>query len=199
MLSHMADIYRIKSIWTGMPGAPGVSVMYANSAPSAATLTGVKTFWGAVSGSLPSTLTISVPGTGDIIDEATGDLTGTWSTTAPATTIGASAADYSAPSGSLVHWATSGVVAGRRVRGTTYIVPTVAQYESNGTLKSAWITTVQTAASALVSAFAGTMVVYARKFDPPAGSDKPARVGSSHVVTGNSVPDKAVVLRSRRD
>src|SRR4029453_14503020 len=34
----MANIYRVRALWTGMPGAPGVSTFYTGAAPLAADL-----------------------------------------------------------------------------------------------------------------------------------------------------------------
>jgi len=199
----MVDIYRIRATWTGMPGAPGVSTFYDSGPPSASELTAIRTFFNSLAAGLPNTLTISVQGTGDVVTAETGELVGGWSATAPSTVVGTSASGYGAPVGTCVHWTTGVVAHGRRVRGTTYIVPTVNQYEPGGTPIGTWVTTVQTAAAALVTALAGNMVVWHRpKFGPKPGPGVPRpviRTGSVADVTGTSVPDKAVVLRSRRD
>lgn len=192
-------IHRVKVLWTGMPGAPGVSTHYLGSAPAAADLTAFRTFYNALIAGLPNTLTLTIPGSGDILDETTGTITGTWTATAPSTVVGTAASGYAAPVGTLAHWVTGGVVRGRRVRGTTFIVPTVNQFEPGGTPIGTWITTLQTAATALVTSLGANLVVWARPLrdpDPPHAIVEP---GSLHGVTGATVPDKAMVLRSRRD
>jgi hypothetical protein len=98
---------------------------------------------------------------------------------------------------------TGSVVDGRRVRGTTYIVPTVNQFEPGGTPLNTWVSTLQTAASAMMTSLTPNLVVWHRpKFGPKPGPGLPRpliRNGESKGVNGVFVPDKAVVLRSRRD
>lgn len=199
----MTDIYRVKALWTGMPGAPGVSTHYLASAPSAADLTAVKTFYGSFASFLPSSLTISVPGFGDVIDDVSGELQNTWTATAPAAVVCASAAAYAAPVGGCVHWLTGSVIGGRRVKGTTFIVPLVNKFDTNGTLDNAWVTTMDTAAGTLITALGANLGVWHRpRFGPKPGPGIPRprlSDGSFEGVSGHSVPDKVVVLRSRRD
>jgi len=173
--------------------------MFLAHAPTAADLTAIKNFWNALVAGLPNTLSLQVQGTGDIIESTTGQLTGVWAATQPAAVTGTSASGYAAPVGTLVHWLTPGIVNGRHVRGTTYIVPTVNQFEPGGTPVATWLTTLTTAATTLWGALGTDFSVYARKYDPPPGSSNPHRDGSIHAVTGVQVPDKSIVLRSRRD
>jgi hypothetical protein len=79
----MADINRVRVLWTGMPGAPGVSTHYLGVGVAAADLTAIRTFYNALITGLPNTLTLTVLGTGDKVDDETGELTGSWSATAP--------------------------------------------------------------------------------------------------------------------
>jgi len=199
----MADIHRIRAVWSGAPGAPGISTFYTPAPPAAADLTAIWTFFNALIAGLPNTMTIQVQGTGDTVDDGTGDLTGSWTATAPSVVTGTSASGYAAPTGSCVHWTTGSVMDGRRVKGTTFIVPTVNQYEANGTLVGTWVTTLTTAAQTMQTALGANFMVWHRPLygpRPPGGGSRPLlRAGGSANVTGVSVPDKAVVLRSRRD
>jgi hypothetical protein len=96
------------------------------------------------------------------------------------------------PAGGLVHWLTTDVVSGHRVRGSQFLVPLAAgNFDSAGTIVNSTVSTLLSAAQALVTACAPDLVVWHR---PVGGSG-----GSQHVVTGASVPDKIVVRRSRRD
>lgn len=182
-----------------MPGSPGVSTMYLSDAPVAANLTTIRTFWNALVAGLPNTLSLQVFGSGDIIDDTDGRIAGSWTAAAPAVVAGTSASGYGAPVGSCVNWLTNGIVAHRHVRGRTFIVPTVNQFEPGGTLLATWITTLTTAASTMMTGLAPLLTIWARPFEPKPGDDAPARDGSSHQAIGVSVPDKAIVLRSRRD
>lgn len=186
-----------------MPGAPGVSTFYFNALPGPTEANALKTFFSSAIGSIPSSCTIGFDSTADELSDADGTLLGTGSVGTFTPLIGASAAAYAAPAGCLVHWTTGAVAGGHRVRGSTFIVPLCAQFQSNGTIADAFVASLGGAAATLVIAIGGKFVVWHR----PTWGPKPNKTtprpllttGSSHLVTGSSVPDKAVVLRSRRD
>lgn len=190
-------IDKLISRWTGFSGAPGFTVMYFQDTQTTAPAD-MRAFWDGVKSALPTNVTITVDGSGDTIDEATGDLVSVWTGTAPAPVVGTGAGVYAAPAGAMVRWNTAGIVAGRRVRGKTFLVPAIsAAYAGDGSLDAADITVIQTAADALIAAAGSTPVVWARPF--AGGVGVPARVGSFHNITTATIPDKAVVLTSRRD
>lgn len=203
MSLHMSLIHRIRVTWTGMPGAPGISTWYTSAPPAAADLTAIRSFFNSLAAGLPNTLTITVLGVGDSLEETTGVLENVWSATAPATVVGTSASGYGAPVGTVIHWLTGVVVDGRRVKGSTFIVPTVNQYEAGGTPVGTWITTLTTAGNTLIAALGTQAGVWHRpKFGPRPGPGLPRpriRDGSWEPASSVLVPDKAVVLRSRRD
>jgi hypothetical protein len=195
----MTNILRVRCIWSGFPGGPGVSTHYLGVGYPAGSIAAIRTFYNALAGLLPNTLNIQVPGSGDLIDDASGSIVGTWSDTTPAVVAGSSASGYAAPVGALVRWNTGGIVAGRRVRGKTFIVPGVNMFEPGGTPIASAITTMTTAATALVTATTPALLVWARPFDPVPPDTRPHRDGTSHAVTSAFVPDKSMVLLSRRD
>lgn len=195
----MADIYRVKALWSGFGGSPGVTTHYLGETPTAADLTAVRTFYNTLAPHLPSGLTIAVPGSGDIIDEFEAGLTGTWTATAPTAVSGSNAGEAPAPVGAVVQWLTAGIHRGKRVRGRSFLVPLAAQYEGNGTLLATFVTTAQGAGTALITALNPKLRVWCR---PLYGEGKPRpiiAVGNSFQVTAAAVPDKVMVLRSRRD
>lgn len=99
----------------------------------------------------------------------------------------------------MVRWNTAGIVNSRRVRGRTFIVPVVNHvYAADGTLDTPDITTLQTAADAFIAASGSTPQVWSRPF-PGSANDPTPRVGTAHNITTAVVPDKAVVLTTRRD
>lgn len=190
MVYAMANLVEIKAVWSNWPGAPGYSTFYFDTAQTTAPAS-VRAFFEALKSGLPTGLTVQVAGSGDIIDDSTGRINNSWSTTTPAAVVGTGAGVYSGASGSVVHWLSSTVLNGRRLRGRTFIVPTVgSNFDTNGSLSSAWITILNNAASGLLAAESGLMRVWHR---PSAFAG-----GSSGPVTGFSVPDLGVVLRSRR-
>jgi hypothetical protein len=189
----MARIERVNCAWQAWPGAPGVSTFYMNTAaPPQATIDAIRAFFNALVTLLPLGLTITVPNSGDGIDDTNGSIVGSWSAaTPPAVVSGTSAAAYAGNAGSVVHWLTTTVVNNRRVRGRTFLVPlTSAAFQNDGSIATAALTTIQTAAAGLITTAADDLMVWHR---PTAFAQ-----GSSAVINGTRVPDLAVSLRSRR-
>jgi hypothetical protein len=151
----------------------------------------VRAFLEGCAGTLVSGTTWSVPNGGDIIDPENGKLTGVWTSGAvPAPVVGASAGTYAQGVGAQVRWRTTGIVAGRRVVGSTFIVPlTSGAFETNGTLLAAVVTASNSAAAAYISSTAGA-VIWSRP--------TPDRVGSQHLITSGFMPDRTSWLRTRR-
>ena len=184
-------ILRIRSTWQNWPGAPGITDFYSRDLTAATYVPIVRAFFNAIVGALPTGLTVQTSGSCDEINEVNGQLTGSQTTTTPAPVVGTGSGAYAGPSGVCINWQTAGVIAGKRVRGRTFIVPVNAtQYDSGGTLTPAAITLFSGAANGLITSGAGQFVVFAR---PRAFTG-----GQAHAITGSSVPDLVAVLRSRR-
>jgi hypothetical protein len=198
---------RVNCAWQNWPGAPGVTTFFLSTL-SQANIDAFRTFFNSIAGLIPSNLTIQVPGSGDYIDETDGSISGTWAVgTTPAVVNGSGAGAYAGNAGLLIHWLTNGIVGGRRLRGKTFIVPTIATtFETNGSPTSAAITTLTNAGNALLTAVGSGMAVWSRpvvahtKYDPKTGQGTgvPGRTGSYSAVNGIRVPDLAISLRSRR-
>ena len=106
---------------------------------------------------------------------------------------GTGAGGYSAASGFEISWITPAFRNGRIVRGRSFIVPaSITSYDSNGTLSASCISTALAAAQAAITLQNATLVVYSR---PTTANPTPAVSSVDQV----QVPDKVVVLRSRRD
>lgn len=209
----MAPILRVKARWSGFTGSPGYSNFYFRDfADGAFTDTvadaagdRVESFFLAIQNLFPTAVKITVQSDAEVIEETTGDITQILSTGTRAAVSGtAAAAAYSGASGCVVTWRTNGVVAGRRVRGRTFLVPTAnVAYDLDGTLQNSTVTTLQTAANALINQ-TGTpdLGVWARPHKArtsPTGEAIPARQGIWHVATSATIPDKVAILKSRRD
>ena len=186
----MAVLLRVPVVWSGLTGLPGVSVLYWDGGVSSV-MTDVTAFFNAIKGVFPSGLSWTIPNAGDNIDDATGTLIGDWSTTGGGTvsaTGGFTA--YAAGTGARVRWNTGNIVDGRRLRGSTFLVPlTGGGYDSSGTIENTTLSTLQTAATTLAST--GALKVWSRP--TPGGSD-----GTSGTVLSAVVPDRVTSLRSRR-
>lgn len=189
----MADMMRFNCAWQNWPGSPGVSTFYAEAGADVSTVTdALRAFFNSLATLIPLSLTIQVPSNGDIISDANGAITGAWSDGTPVTVVTCSGAGaYAGNAGAVVHWLTTGVVNGRRVRGRTFLVPLIGSaYESNGSIATAALATINGAAATLVAAIGTNMLIWHRP--------KGVMIGSSFDVTNHRVPDLAVSLRSRR-
>jgi len=180
---------RVRVLWQGFPGAPGYSNHYVGSLTTAQTA--IRAFYAALVTYLPNNLTITVPNTGDQVEEATGKITGVWTGAAQAVVTATGTGNYSGASGAIVNWRTGAIVNGRRPIGRTYLVPLVSgSWDANGTLATATQAGIQTAADALIVALAGELKIWSRP--------KPTIAGANVTVVTAQVPDMAAVLRSRR-
>lgn len=198
----MTSLYRIRTAFTGFVGAPGVSTMYSLNPPT--DLADLHALWTGLKGGMPSDVTISVLPAGDIIEDTTGALTGQWAGLQTADLHGGVAGGYSAPSGALLSWTTATILDGKRVRGRTFVVPCGnTMYDVDGSIETAILGQFRQICNAFVVAEAGSFVVWHRPRKARAATAtlpaRLARVGGHAVVTGSTVPDKVVVLRSRRD
>ena len=134
----------------------------------------------------------------DLVDEDTGTITGAVSVAAQASQAGTAAvgSGYWAGVGGRIRWQTNGIRNGRRVIGTSFIVPLWADYaESDGTLKAAGMTILQNASNTLLTALTAAtspLCVYSRPSAPGAAD------GELHLVTSATVPDQVSWLTTRR-
>lgn len=192
-------ILRVTAEWTGWSGAPGYNVFHfgnfgeGGQAHAQLCVDAVRNFYEGFKTLLPVSIAVRPESTVELIDEATGRVQDIYATTPGAASQGSYTQGFSAPSGMLVHWETAGIRNGRRVRGKTFLVPLGnAVYENNGTIAPAQITAVQTPAQALIDNAQTALYTWSRP--KPDGTP-----GEAFPVLSARVPDKAVILRSRRD
>lgn len=177
------------------PGGAGVTTMHFSGGAIPSTLANaVRTFFNAIAGQFPDDVTIQFPAEVEEVDETTGELIGTTAVTPPASVAGTATGSFAAPAGARLRWNTGAIVRGRRVIGTTFLVPiTGAAFGADGTLLGANRTSIQTAAATLIATPNVALAIWSRP-STTGGSD-----GTYHSVTGASVPEQVSVLRSRRD
>ena len=183
----MVDIQRIVVQWSGLSGLPGVSVMYGVAGGTANA--DIKALFTSVATVLVSPLQLQIPGSGDLIDVATGALTGAWTNPAGAGTITSGASNnYAAGVGAYVVWNTSLIVGRRRLKGRTFLCPlNSGDYDTSGSIAATPLGTLQTAANTLV----GTTQL--RVWHRPG-----AVAGIAVSPISATVPDQVTSLRSRR-
>lgn len=188
----MTNLARVRVAWNGLGVVgPSVSTFYFAESGSGWT-TDLLAFFTAIKPSFPNTLSWSVAGSGDLVSDSTGDLVGSWSETAPSPILGTAANQVIAAVGCRIVWKTNGTRNHRRVVGSTFLTGADGTlFSVNGTLDDARLTTIQTAANALVNSTANELRIWSR----PA---KGATDGVSWPVLAASVPDRVSWLRSRR-
>lgn len=188
----MALMSRIRVVWsgTGVVGQ-GLTTFYSSDGLTPAALPGaVLSFFDDIKGIVPSGVTWTIPSSGDVLDDTDGEIQGGWAETGGGSVSSTGTAEFAQGVGLRIKWVTAGVVAGRRVRGSTFIVPVVtADLQSDGTFRVNEINIMGAAAVALLAA------------DPTLGIwSRPtvARSGSFHPITSVVTPDAISWLRSRR-
>jgi len=185
----MASLWRVPVVWDGLTGLPGVSVFHGAAGGSA--VADIKTFFNDIKALFPAGLTWQIPTEGDVIDDATGTLTGGWSDVAGGTVSSTGSGIWASGTGMYVTWGTGTIVNGRRLKGRTFLCPLFGSaFQTDGTIVNAYVSTVQTAANLLV---AGLDLKIWHRPSTPGGSD-----GSSATVTSAQAQDKVTSLRSRR-
>lgn len=189
-------IDRVTIELSGGPGGLGITTFW--FLDGAAAQPAVRAFADSWQEALPNDITLTVQDQGDRINEETGGLVGTWSGGVVAGYVGIGTGAWAAGVGIRIRWLTAGIVNGRRVSGTTFLVPIMFDgFRDNGVPTVAVLDAYTDAADALIAATPGNMVVWSRpKIDPE--TDEVVRVGSKHAVTSAVVPVIPTSLRTRR-
>lgn len=187
----MGTLRRITVVWSGYPGTPYYSTFNFtfNSGGGTTLANAVGTFLTALKADVIAGCTATIQPEQTIIDESTGNPTGTESIPPPAPIVGTNTGE-SCPYATqgLVRLQTNLYVGARRLNGRLYL-PAMSQNNSHGVPITAFIGRVDTAANALLAASSGPgpWRVYSRKN------------GVSSIVTAVSTWNNWAVLRSRRD
>ncbi len=201
----MAEVSVVRSTYQGFPGGPGYTSMSFEplATPTAvqAAVDAVRAFWQNFLAQMKTTWTVTVSPEVINYDLATGALVGEQTAgTAPAvaTGTGLTSAAYAGGTGLRIRWLTGVIWQGRHVSGQTWVVPLQNVSDPDGTLTAAAITTATNAANALIGNSSAHLAVWAKMYDktvhPPVQTS-----GTLARATQVMVPDKAAILRSRRD
>lgn len=196
---------RVKIQWSGFQGAPGLTVLHFGAFPhdtwtqAQADAAVVKTdaFIQFLKAHIAYGASLVTQADTEAIDVTTGELIAIVTTTpaAAATSTQSLGQKFTAASGAVVNWKTNEIRNGRRMRGRSFLVPLgISVVENNGTLDPGFMTSLNTAATALRAVSGSSnLMVYGRPSAPGATD------GTVGGVIAHSVPDMAAVLRSRRD
>lgn len=185
----MANIREVIVEWAGLTGLPGVSVFYSGAAVDITVE--LATFFTSIQSLFPSAMQWTIPSSGDVLDEVTGDLVSDWTGGTGAVVNGSGgSATYAAGVGAMVRWNTPLVFNSRRMRGRTFLTHlSTAAYQSDGTLLAATRTQLGNAATTFGT---GT--------DNPLFWHRPVNGAGGQAVAATSafIPDRVTWLQSRR-
>ena len=143
-------------------------------------------------------VTAKLQSTVEVVNEADNSITGAVVVPAQTAQSGSAAvgSGFGAGVGARVRWQTAAFRNGRRVVGTSFIVPMWADYfESDGTIKAAAITLLQNASNTLLTALTAADAVLGVYSRPTAVGANDGVISS---VTGATIPDQVSWLTSRR-
>lgn len=188
----MARLKRHRVIWSGSAVVGGgLSTFYVKPDSSVGEADAIHDYFETLKSAFSTAVTITVPSSGDILEDSTGVLVGTWSE--PGTggvTVGTSAENFVMGAGCRVKWQTGGIHDGHRVNGATFLAPIqISSFAGTGALADPFVAVVQTASDDLIAAV-DSLAIWSRP--------KTGVAGASFDVASAIVPDKVSWLRSRR-
>ena len=189
----MALLARVVCRGEGFSGAPALQVWdfarvdqtTPTNAEADAMLAAVRAFYDTIKANFTTGQTWAVQPSPTIRDAATGDLTGIRGTTTPAVVTGTTAASLGPQQVAiLVKKRTSNVVAGRLLKGRTYLGPFQTAVTAQNAPQSATLTGINAALATLLAAggVAWTPVIWSRPV-PPSTALPAGRAGSIAAVT----------------
>ena len=185
----MANLRRINVAWSGITALPGVSVFYAPFGTDAGA--NLNTFFGAIKGQFPASLSWNIPTSGDVIQDSDGAVTGAWTGGTGGSVVSTGTGVYPAGTGAYINWQTGTIVGRRRLKGRTFLAPLLsAAFDNSGTIATSTLSSMQAAATALAAS--GALVIWHRPTSIGAAD------GSSGAVTAGLIPDQVTSLRTRR-
>lgn len=172
-----------------------MSVLHCTPGNEHALMTAFRVFLDTCKTSFPTGLQWSFPTGGVVIEEETGDVVSSWSDGTPVAALAAAGASTWANGvGVRVKWRTNFTFQGRKVVGSTFLVPlVVGVYEGAGNITDATISFFNVAIATFVAT--DTLRVYARP-RPIAGGT--IADGVSFPVFSGECPDRVSWLRGRR-
>lgn len=188
------EMRRIRTLWTGVSGLPGVSTMYfdATDLSLGDLVTGLDEYWSAVASAggtgsqgLRTGTVLTLDPVVQIVDPATGATVSTETITGTHTWSGNGTAEPLPPATAmLVEWRSGTYIGGRELRGRTFFTCLTEDSSTSGVPGGAMLTALGSWSNTLA---AESMCLYS--------PTKRVRAG----VTGATVWSKFAVLRSRRD
>lgn len=194
-------MWRHRFTWTGWAGSPATTTFYGSTGTGTAQALANECFGllnnifapTASATNLPNGLRIAEDPFVDELDEATGDQVGRLAVTSNPDIQGVGVNNWAAPAGACITWSTNNFIAGRRVRGRTFLVPLAAAvYQTDGTLNPTFLSGVAAAITTFINGLSEPVVWH--RPTTPGGSD-----GSKNPIITGLMKDHVAILTSRRD
>lgn len=163
----MPVVMRVRTVWAGVAGTPYYSNHYFGDDTVPATaqdaVNAVDAFWFGLSGNISNDLTWTVEGTVARIEATDGSLVGQYAVT-PETGVGGSSGQMlPLATQGIVRWLTDTVIAGRMLRGRTFVPGLVEDVnDADGKPVSALPTLLTTVGQALINDTGNTLQVWSR-------------------------------------
>lgn len=182
---------RVRTVTSGVAGVPWYTNWYFGTADTQgnadAAVAKVAAFWDAVDGLMDNACTMLTETEVAVVDPATGDLTGVFSTAGDTETGDSAATPLPYANQGMITWNTGIFLAGRRFRGRTFIPGLTSDVlDTDGTFTGGTITGFNAGSTALIAS-TPVLLVYSRTHHV------------AHTVTGSLITDKPAILTSRRD
>jgi len=192
----MPNMVKVTLRWDGSPGSPGYSNFYGRSTGADEQVVAdalgeaLRTFSITLASLVHDSMSLVVLPAWQQLDDVSGNVLADGNlTTPPTAVVGTSGASGAGNAGLAVNWGTDVFIAGRRLKGRTYVVPAPGAFETNGTLTAGAISSVGDAARAFAVTGTVPVVVWHR---PVLGAG-----GSSFAITTVQITDRPAILRSR--
>lgn len=191
-------VMKYRVFWQVPNAGPAMSTFHLEGqAPAAAPqpiADAFHTFFDAIKTYLPDEVGVSFDN--EVTDHVTasGQLVGSFPVTPPTTVAGSGVSTWAGGAGGRLVWSTGRIINGRRVRGSTFLVPfTSSAFASSGRLNSAAIALVNGSASTLRTSLNSNGSPLCVWSAPVSG-----RPGTTSIVDGHGLDEVAGTLRSRK-
>lgn len=182
-------MWRVRTSFTGVTGAPWVSTAFFNETAGTAqqAATAVGAFWNSADSLMEASVSWTTLADVEDVDPVTGNVTSVVNTT-PVTGSGVAATTgLPVATQGVVRWRTGVYVGGREVRGRWFIPGLATTANTDGVPSSTMLSTLNTAAATLIADANTVLFIWSRKN----GQAQPVSSGSCWTQFG--------ILRSRRD
>jgi hypothetical protein len=159
------------------------------------------TLYTALKNYVPTGMTWTIPNIVDVLEVETGTLIGTAAPGGGGSVVSSGGAvDYKPGVGIRMRWATGGIVGGRRVTGTTFLVPSTSQEIPNGVVQGTTVSTIGAAMNAYIANAGFVPGVWSKpvEADPTHVPPIDHRDGAISEILSGSVSPQITWLRSRR-